>query len=219
MHLTNGGPPAKVNSCAAPASKKRKASGARGIGTWVEVSFVVGELKGDAGKSARERAMLLDDVVEAAFHVKVLFGYELKGADWIQKKLDGEDNPDQSPLARRGEDGKTKYIKLSADEKQTVVQVYDSLLAAGWSVRETIKHMHEKLDRYRNVSASSISSWRKAQAAGSHNERKAGAPPVVLSEIKDQIEEKVCDAHCLVPKFCFLQEGIGVIVTPSLISW
>ena len=87
-----------------------------------EGSFAVGEFKGDAGRTARDRAMLLDDVVEAAFHVKVLFGYEQKGADWIQKKLDGEDNPDQGPLARRGEDGKTKYIKLSADEEQTAVQ-------------------------------------------------------------------------------------------------
>jgi hypothetical protein len=196
--------PTNADNCAATVPKKRKASAARGIGIWLRISFVIGELKGDEGRTARVRAML-QDVVDGAFHVKVLFGYEQKGVEWFEKKLAGEENPSQGPLARRGEDGKTKYIKLSAGEKHAATQVYDSLIAAGWTSRAAINHMHENFDRFCNGSSSSISSWRNAQSAGSNNSeqiaqddnRKAGAPPVVPQEIKDEIKKKVRVAYDL----------------------
>lgn len=196
----------QADSCsAAAAPKKRAAHAARGIGKWVTVSLVVGELKGDEGRTARDRAMLRGDIVEPASYVKLMLGYQEKGAEWIEKRLAGECNPKEGPLAKRGEDGKTKYIKLSADEKQTAVQMYDQMVADGWSSRQAIAHMQSSIDRFRNVSPSSISGWRKAAAAegnngeqaGEEQKRKAGSPPVVPPDVRQAIKDKVC-ACCLI---------------------
>jgi hypothetical protein len=112
--------------------KRRVSAGPRGVSKWVTVTFVIVELKGDEGRRiARDRAMLCDAVVVARSDVKVVVGYKDKGADWIEQRLKSVQNPDEGPLARRGADGKTMYIKLSPDEKTIAVQMHDQKIAEG----------------------------------------------------------------------------------------
>lgn len=192
---------------ARPAQKapqiEAKAAAARGVGQWITVTLIIGELKGDEGRTARDRAMLLGDVAEPASYVKVVLGFERKGKAWIEKMLAGETDPAEGALAKRGADGKTKYIKLSAEEKQTAVQIYDSVLEQGYSARRALQHMQTSVLRFANVSASSVSAWRKSeQTAGDNNSAdlvatasgKAahrGAPAVVPQEVRDEVKRKV----------------------------
>jgi hypothetical protein len=199
----------------------KKCKAARGIRQWIKVSFVVGELGGDQGRTLRDRGMLRGDVLEPAVYIKVMFGFEQKGAQWIEDRLAGEELPDEGPLARRGTDGRTKYIKLSADEKKTAVQMYDQLIAAGWSARAALNHMKDSYDRYRNMAASSITAWRSTMAGQSNNsgktdeahKRKAGAPPSIPGEVRDKVNEKVCCAFLLDLMYHRIQ------VACSLLCW
>ena len=81
----------------------------------------------------------------------MVVGFERKGKAW--KKIAGE--IDLAEGAKRGADGKTKYIKLSAEEKQTAVQIDDSVLQQGHSARQALQHMQTSVLRFANVSASS----------------------------------------------------------------
>ena len=93
----------------------------------VAIILIIGELKGDEGRTARDRAMLLGEVAEPGSYIKVVLGFERKGKTWIEKQLAGETDPAERALAKRGAHGKTKCIKLSAEEKQ-VAQMYDSVM-------------------------------------------------------------------------------------------
>jgi hypothetical protein len=190
-------PPKKPDRRTAAVGKRPVSTGIRGVRKWVAVTFVIGELKGDEGRTARDRAMLCDAVVEASSYVKVVLGYKDKGADWIEQRLKGVQNPDEGPLARRGADGKTKYIKLSPDEKMIAVQMHDQMIAEGWSSRETIKHLQLTIGRFRNVVASSITAWRKPEESNNGAQVKLGAPPVVTPDIRQAIKEKVCSFRYL----------------------
>jgi hypothetical protein len=182
-------PPTKPDRRTAAVAKSRVSTGTRGVRIWITLTFVIGELKGDEGRTARDRAMLCNSVVEASSYVKVVLGYKDKGTDWIEQRLKGVQNPEEGSLARRGEDGKTKYIKLSQDEKTIAVQMHDQMIADGWSSRDTIKHLQSTIERFRNVVASSITAWRKAGDNGAKDKR--GAPPVVPPHIRQAVKDKV----------------------------
>ena len=162
---------------ARPAQKapqiEAKAAAARGVGQWITVTLIIGELKGDEGRTARDRAMLLGDVAEPASYVKVVLGFERKGKAWIEKMLAAETDPAEGALAKRGADGKTKYIKLSAEEKQTAVQIYDSV----WS-RATAQDGH--CSTCRRVFCVSPTSLRRPCRRGASRSRPRGTTTALM---------------------------------------
>jgi hypothetical protein len=160
-------PPTKPDRRKATVGKPRASTSTRGVRKWVTVTSVIGELKGDEGRIARDRAMLCEVVVEASSYVKEVPGYKDKVADWIEQRLKGVQNPEEGPSARRSEDGKTKYVKLSSDEKTIAVQMHDQMIAEGWSSLGTMTFLYSTIQRFRNVVASSIN------AEDGNNERKS----------------------------------------------
>jgi hypothetical protein len=137
-------PPTKPDRRTAADGKRRVSTGTRGGRKWITVTLVFGKRQGDEGRIARDTAMLCDDV-EASSYVKVVLGYKDKVADWVEQRLKGVQNPEEGHLARRGEGGKTKYVKLSPDEKTITIQMHDQMIAEGWSSRETIKHFNSTI--------------------------------------------------------------------------
>jgi hypothetical protein len=135
-------PPTKPARRKATTGKPRESSGTRGVRKWVTVTFVIGELKGAEGRIARDRAMLCEVVVEANSYVKEVPGYKDMVTDWIEQRLKGVQSPEEGPPARQSEDGKTKYVKLSLDEKTIADQMHDQMNAEGWSALKTMTFLH-----------------------------------------------------------------------------
>jgi hypothetical protein len=91
----------------------------------------------------------------------VVLGYEEKGADSIEQRWRGVQQPEERPLSR-GEDSKTKYIKSFPGKKEVAVQMHDQMIVVGCSSRDTIKHMQSDLERFCNRVAASVTALRKA---------------------------------------------------------
>lgn len=177
---------------------------ASGVAKWVSLTFVVGKLEGDAARLERDKAMLLGDFDSEGKvgYVRVTLGYETKTKAWIKQRLEGVSEPDEGPIAKRGSDGESKYVKLSPNEKQTAVEIFDALIKGGYGVRKAVKHMQENYQRFRNVSAASIKSWRSPGTAaeinnseeeqpGPSNSVTRGAPPQVPEHVRQAIKDKV----------------------------
>jgi hypothetical protein len=86
----------------------------------------------------------------------MVLGYKDNGADSIEQRLKGVQQPEEGPLAWRVGDGKTKCIKLLSDEMKIAVHMLGQMIAEVWSSRDTIKHKQSTIERFCNVVAASI---------------------------------------------------------------